>query len=145
MSTGLRSVFDKSTIHGTNPTPSPPQTLTTRHVYNLPSLAMTVMCDMTQCHGLAASFPSIQHILDRWVAVIRCLQVVDDFKGGPPHHYGSFLEGIDLGKGNNDDNGLSSILCSHPENDRDVTDRVQEYTLQDASFMRQSWCSFLNA
>ena len=27
---------------------------------------------------------------------------------------------------------------SHPENDRDVTDRVQEYTLQDTSFMRQS-------
>ena len=33
---------------------------------------------------------------------------------------------------------------SNPENDRDVTDRVQEYTLQDASFMRQSRCSFLN-
>ena len=34
---------------------------------------------------------------------------------------------------------------SHPENDRDVTDRVQEYTLQDASCLRQSRCSFLNA
>ena len=34
---------------------------------------------------------------------------------------------------------------SHPENDRDVTERVQEYTLQYASFMRQSRCSFLNA
>ena len=34
---------------------------------------------------------------------------------------------------------------SHPENVRDVTDRVQEYTLQDASFVRQSRCSFLNA
>ena len=33
---------------------------------------------------------------------------------------------------------------SHPENDREVTDRVREYTLQDASFMRQSRCSFLN-
>ena len=32
----------------------------------------------------------------------------------------------------------------HPENDRDVTERVQEYTLQDASFMGQSRCSFLN-
>ena len=33
---------------------------------------------------------------------------------------------------------------SHPENDHDVTERVQEYTLQDASFMRQYRCSFLN-
>ena len=43
---------------------------------------------------------------------------------------------------------LEFLFCytlSHPENDRDVTDRVQEYTLQDTSFMRQSWCSFLNA
>ena len=30
----------------------------------------------------------------------------------------------------------STYTLSHPENDRDVTDRVQEYTLQDASFMR---------
>ena len=34
---------------------------------------------------------------------------------------------------------------SHPENDRDVTERAQGYTLQDASLMRQSRCSFLNA
>ena len=35
---------------------------------------------------------------------------------------------------------------SHPEKDRDVTERAQGYTLQDASFMRQSSrCSFLNA
>ena len=34
---------------------------------------------------------------------------------------------------------------SHHENDRDVTERAQGYTLQDASFMRQSRCSFLNA
>ena len=34
---------------------------------------------------------------------------------------------------------------SHPENDCDVTERAQGYTLQDASFMRQSRCSFLNA
>ena len=33
---------------------------------------------------------------------------------------------------------------SHPENDRDVTKRTQGYTLKDASFMRQSRCSFLN-
>ena len=33
---------------------------------------------------------------------------------------------------------FSNYTFSHPENDRDVTDRVQEYTLQDASFMRQS-------
>ena len=33
---------------------------------------------------------------------------------------------------------------SHPENDRDVTERVKGYTLQDASFMRQSRNSFLN-
>ena len=38
-----------------------------------------------------------------------------------------------------------SYTLSHPENDRDVTDLVQEYTLQDAFFMRQSRCSFLNA
>ena len=37
-----------------------------------------------------------------------------------------------------------TIYLSHPENDRDVTERVQEYTLQDASFMCQSRCSFLN-
>ena len=30
---------------------------------------------------------------------------------------------------------------SHPENDRDVTESAQEYTLQDASFIRQSRCS----
>ena len=34
---------------------------------------------------------------------------------------------------------------SHPENDRDVTERAQRYTLQEASLMRQSPCSFLNA
>ena len=41
---------------------------------------------------------------------------------------------------------IPSILytLSHPENDRDITDRVQEYTLQDASFMRQSRYSFMN-
>ena len=33
---------------------------------------------------------------------------------------------------------------SHSENDSDVTERAQGYTLQDASFMRQSRCSFLN-
>ena len=38
-----------------------------------------------------------------------------------------------------------AYTLSHPENDCDVTERVQEYTLQDASFMHQSWCSFLNA
>ena len=40
---------------------------------------------------------------------------------------------------------FTNYTLSHPENDRDITDRVQEYTLQDASFMRQSRCSFLNA
>ena len=27
----------------------------------------------------------------------------------------------------------------HPQKDRDVTDRAQEYTLKEASFMLQSW------
>ena len=40
---------------------------------------------------------------------------------------------------------FDDYTLSHPENDRDVTERIQEYTLQDASFMRQSRCSFLNA
>ena len=31
---------------------------------------------------------------------------------------------------------------SHPKNDRDVTERPKWYTLQDVSFMRQSWGSF---
>ena len=39
----------------------------------------------------------------------------------------------------------TNYTWSHPENDRDVTERAQGYTLQDASFMRQSRCSFLNA
>ena len=34
---------------------------------------------------------------------------------------------------------------SHLENDRDVTQRVEGYTLQNASFVRQSRDSFLNA
>ena len=34
---------------------------------------------------------------------------------------------------------------SHPKNDRDVTERAQIYTLQNASIVRQSRCSFLNA
>ena len=34
---------------------------------------------------------------------------------------------------------------SHPENDSDITERAQGYTLQDTSFMRQSRRSFLNA
>ena len=38
-----------------------------------------------------------------------------------------------------------SILCLIFENDSDVTERAQGYTLQDASFMRQSQCSFLNS
>ena len=29
-----------------------------------------------------------------------------------------------------------NYTLSHPENDRDVTERAQGYTLQDASFMR---------
>ena len=33
---------------------------------------------------------------------------------------------------------------SHPKNSCDVTERAQGYTLQDASFMHQSWWSFLN-
>ena len=33
---------------------------------------------------------------------------------------------------------------SHPENVRDVAERAQGYTLQDASFMHQSRCSLLN-
>ena len=44
-------------------------------------------------------------------------------------------------------NGLSSfstILCLISRTPRDVTERAQGYTLQDASFMRQSRCSFLN-
>ena len=31
-----------------------------------------------------------------------------------------------------------SYTLSHPENDRDVTERVQGYTVQEASFMHQS-------
>ena len=38
----------------------------------------------------------------------------------------------------------SNYTLSHPENDRDVTERAQGYTLQDASCMRPSRCSFLN-
>ena len=38
-----------------------------------------------------------------------------------------------------------NYTLSHPENDRDVTERAQVYTLQDTSFIRQSRCSFLNA
>ena len=42
----------------------------------------------------------------------------------------------------------TNLVCqlytlSHPDNDRDVTERFQEYTLQDASFMLQSTGSFL--
>ena len=41
---------------------------------------------------------------------------------------------------------LSSVYTlSHPENDRDVTERDKGNTLQDASFKRQSRNSFLNA
>ena len=39
---------------------------------------------------------------------------------------------------------ILNYTLSHPENDRDVTDRVQENMLQDAFFTRQSLCSFLN-
>ena len=45
-------------------------------------------------------------------------------------------------------NRTKPVLCytlSHPENGCEVTERAQGYTLQDASFMRQSRCSFLNA
>ena len=42
-------------------------------------------------------------------------------------------------------NLMQNYTLSHPENDRDVTERAQGYTQQDASFMRQSRCSFLNA
>ena len=40
---------------------------------------------------------------------------------------------------------IIAYTLSHPENDRDVTERAQRYTLQDASCMRHSRCSFLNA
>ena len=36
-------------------------------------------------------------------------------------------------------------FVSSRERPCDVTDRAQGYTLQDATFMRQSRCSFLNA
>ena len=38
---------------------------------------------------------------------------------------------------------LLNYTLSHPENDRDVTERAQGYTRQDASFMCQSRCAFL--
>ena len=40
---------------------------------------------------------------------------------------------------------LKHYTLSHPENNRDVTERAHGYTLQDTSFMRQSRCSFLNS
>ena len=39
----------------------------------------------------------------------------------------------------------SSYTLSHPKYDRDVTERSQRYTLQDASFVRQSRCSFFKS
>ena len=38
---------------------------------------------------------------------------------------------------------VSFYTLSHPENDRDDPERVKGYTLQDASFMRQSQDSVL--
>ena len=40
---------------------------------------------------------------------------------------------------------MKHYIMSHPENDRDVTDRAKGYTLQDASFVRQSRDSLFNA
>lgn len=40
---------------------------------------------------------------------------------------------------------MSPYTLFHPENDRDFTECTQGYTLQEASFMRQSRRSFLNA
>ena len=40
---------------------------------------------------------------------------------------------------------VNVYTLSHPENDRDVTDRAKGYTLQDASFVRQSRDSLLNS
>ena len=42
------------------------------------------------------------------------------------------------------DTYMNKYTLSHLENDRDVTERAKGYTLLDASFMRQSWDSFLN-
>ena len=43
---------------------------------------------------------------------------------------------------------ITGLYCiytlSHTENDSDVTERAKGYTVQDASFMRQSQNSFLN-
>ena len=39
---------------------------------------------------------------------------------------------------------FSKYTLSHPENNHDITEHAQEYTLQEASFMCQSRCSFLN-
>ena len=42
-------------------------------------------------------------------------------------------------------NNFVNYTLSHPGNDRDVIERAQGYTLQDAFFMRISLCFFLNA
>ena len=57
-------------------------------------------------------------------------------------YWSSLLWFQTLEHSNNVCSSYQRYTLSHPENDRDVTERVQEYTLQDASFMRQSRTSF---
>ena len=49
--------------------------LTAWYMYYKPSLVVTVVYDVTKAHSLAATWSSIQHILDGWVSIICCLQV----------------------------------------------------------------------
>ena len=61
-----------------------------------------------------------------------------------PNHFFRFCQTSFIPDCSHPNAGWDAYTLSHPENDRDVTESAQGYTLQDASFMRQSRCSFLN-
>ena len=85
---------------------------------------------------------------NRWIAHICAFSKYDDGRGmifiPRGHHYDIILEQSEISC-DTQDFMRKDYTLSHPENDREVTERAQGYTMQDASFMRQSRCSFLNA
>ena len=87
---------------------------TRTHLKSVYSLSFNVLCS-------ALSYVQLQFELDYGKALQRMVNNAE-YKVNRPLHY----------------------TLSHPENNRDVTERAQGYTQQDASFMRQSRCSFLN-
>ena len=61
-----------------------------------PALAVAVVNDVAQRHGLPAASHAVQDVADGRVRVVGSLEATDDLNGRLPDHDGRLLEGTDL-------------------------------------------------